>query len=35
MYKSRKKIQGSVISHLGETYLQNQSKGLIQKYLLK
>ena len=35
IYKSRKKIEGSVVSHLGETYLQNKSKGLIQKYLLK
>ena len=35
IYKSRKKIEGSVVSHLGETYLQNKSKGLIQKNLLK
>lgn len=34
MYRSRKKIKGSVISHLGETYLKNKSKGLIQKNLL-
>jgi aspartate aminotransferase-like enzyme len=35
IYESRKKIIGSVVSHLGETYLKNKSKGLIQKYLLK
>ncbi len=35
LYKSRKKINGSVVSHLGETYLQEKSKGKIQKYLLK
>ena len=35
IYKSRKKIAGSVVSHLGETYLKNKSKGLIQKHLLK
>ena len=35
IYKSRKKIVGSVVSHLGETYLKNDSKGLIQKHLLK
>ena len=35
IYKSRKKINGSVVSHLGETYLKNKAKGLIQKNLLK
>lgn len=35
IYKSRKKIEGSVVSHLGETYLKEKSKGKIQKYLLK
>ena len=35
IYKSRKKIEGCVVSHLGETYLKNNAKGLIQKYLLK
>ena len=35
IYKSRKKINGSVVSHLGETYLKNNAKGLIQKNLLK
>lgn len=35
LYKSRKKINGSVVSHLGETYLKEKSKGKIQKYLLK
>ena len=35
LYKSRKKINGSVVSHLGETYLKNNAKGLIQKNLLK
>ena len=35
IYESRKKIEGSVVSHLGETYLKNNAKGLIQKNLLK
>ena len=35
IYKSRKKIDGCIVSHLGETYLKNKSKGLIQKNLLK
>ena len=35
IYKSRKKIEGCVVSHLGETYLKNNAKGMIQKYLLK
>ncbi len=35
IYESRKKINGSVVSHLGETYLKNNAKGLIQKKLLK
>ena len=35
IYKSRKKIEGCVVSHLGETYLKNKSRGLIQKNLLK
>jgi aspartate aminotransferase-like enzyme len=35
IYKSRKKIKGSIVSHLGETYLKNKSKGMIQKYLLR
>ena len=30
-----KKINGSVVSHLGETYLKEYAKGLIQKNLLK
>ena len=35
IYESRKKINGSVVSHLGETYLKEHAKGLIQKNLLK
>jgi aspartate aminotransferase-like enzyme len=35
LYKSRKKINGSVVSHLGETYLKNKAKGCIQENLLK
>ena len=35
LYKSRKKINGSVVSHLGETYLKEKSKGKIQDHLLK
>ena len=35
IYESRKKINGSVVSHLGETYLKENAKGLIQKNLLR
>ena len=35
IYESRKKIQGSVVSHLGEAHLKDNAKGLIQKNLLK
>jgi 2-aminoethylphosphonate-pyruvate transaminase len=35
IYRSRKKIDGTVVSHLGELYLKNNSKGIIQKNLLK
>ena len=35
LYTSRKKTKGSVVSHLGETYLKSSSKGEIQKYLIK
>ena len=34
IYESRKKIEGSIVSHLGETYLKNNAKGSIQKNLL-
>jgi aspartate aminotransferase-like enzyme len=33
LYKPRKKIDGTVISHLGELYLKSKSKGLILKKL--
>ena len=33
LYKSRSKISGSVVSHLGEVHLKNNSKGRIIDYL--
>lgn len=33
LYKARKKITGSIISHLGEAHLKNKAKGKIIKYL--
>ena len=35
IYKSRKKIEGCVVSHLGETYLKNKSKGPDTKKFIK
>ncbi len=33
LYKSRSKISGSVVSHIGEVHLKNNSKGRIINYL--